>query len=179
NPQPLNLKPADNPGLSEVVAGSLVNFEVNVEGVRPPKVLLHYSVDRGNFFAIKEFAPGRHMYDPWQVTTTNVQQSMDYFLIGGDAEPRLYHLQVLPAPTVMSITHDLEFPAYTKVERRDGVEGGNIEAIEGTKVTVHAQTNMPARAATINVANETPAPMEVAKDDPTRLTGQFKVAKSG
>ena len=32
------------------------------------------------------FAAGRHLYDPWQVTLTNVQQSMDYYLTGGDAE---------------------------------------------------------------------------------------------
>ena len=52
--------------------------------------------------------------------------------------------QVLPAPTVTTITHDLEFPRYTKLERRPGQEGGQIEAIEGTTVHIHAKTNMPA-----------------------------------
>ena len=33
------------------------------------------------------------------------------------------------------------------------MEGGNVEAIEGTTVTVHAKTNMPASLATLDIAN--------------------------
>ena len=102
------------------------------------------------------------MYDPWQVTLTNVQQSMDYYLTGGDAESRHYHLEVLPAPTIMSIAIDLEFPEYTKLRPATNIEGGTVEAIEGTKVTVHARTNMPASLATIDIANDdSRPPMEV------------------
>src|SRR5262249_20157533 len=137
NTQLKNIKPGDHPQLSQRVAGEHVNFEVDVQGVRPAKVLLHYSVDEGKFFAIRECAPGRHMYDAWQVTMTNVQQSMEYYLTGGDAESRHYHLDVLPAPTILSISHDLKFPDYTKVAPRTGVDGGSVEAIEGTFVTVH------------------------------------------
>ena len=105
------------------------------------------------------------MYDPWQFTMTNVQQSMDYYLTGGDAESRHYHLEVKPAPTIVSISHDLDFPDYTKIEDRKDIEGGEVEAIEGTEVTVHAQTNMPASSATINFASPeiTPAPMDAAE----------------
>ncbi len=62
---------------------------------------------------------------------------------------RVYHLEVLPAPTITSINHDLEFPKYTKLPPRTNVEGGMIEAIEGTKVTIHAKTNMPAAMANL------------------------------
>ena len=96
-------------------------------------MLLHFSVDGGKFFALREFSAGRHMYDAWQATLTNVQQSMDYYLTGGDAESLRYHLEVLPAPTVTSIALDLDFPEYTKVPRRTNVEGGTVEAIEGTE----------------------------------------------
>ena len=141
-----------------------VNFSIDVQGVRPPKVLLHYSVDDGKFFALREFAPGRNFYDAWQVTLTNVQQSMDYYLTGGDAETPRRHLKVLPAPTVTSVAIDLAFPPYTKVPPRTNVEGGTVEAIVGTKVTVHATTNMPAQIANVNLnmASEAPAPMDIA-----------------
>ena len=85
------------------------------------------------------------MYDPWQVTLTNVQQSMDYYLTGGDAETLRYHLEVLPAPTITSIAPRPRVPRIHQGPRRANVEGGNVEAIEGTKVTVHARTNMPAQ----------------------------------
>jgi hypothetical protein len=179
NTRLVNIKPGDNSELAEVVAGTHVNFEVDVQGTMPQKVLLHHSSDGGKFFAIKEFSPGKHQFDPWQFTMQNVQQSMDYYLTGGDAESPRYHLEVLPAPTVTSMTHDLEFPRYTKVARLDGQEGGLINAIEGTKVYIHARTNMPASRATINLSYGAPVAMEVSRTDPIALTGEFTVLKSG
>ena len=121
------------------------------------------------------------MYDPWQFTMTNVQQDLDYYFTGGDSESRHYHLDVKPAPTIVEITHDLDFPEYTKSEDLKGLEGGEVEAIVGTEVTVHAKTNVPAAFATINFASQDvkPAPMEISKGDPTLLTGTFVVQKSG
>ncbi|MFI5456128.1 MAG: hypothetical protein ACHRXM_11825, partial [Isosphaerales bacterium] len=179
NTQLANIKPGSDPERSKVVAGEHVTYFVNVQGIRPQKVMLHYSVDGGKFFALKEFAPGHNMYDAWQTTLTNVQQSMDYYLTGGDAESLRYRLDVLPAPTVSSIAHDLDFPAYTKVERRTNIEGGTVEAIEGTTVTVHARTNMPAALATLNFSSGDPATMAIAVDDSTVLTGRFVVKKAG
>ena len=52
------------PRAVEVVAGSHVPFAVEVQGVRPGKVMLHYSVDGGKFFAVTEFAPARTTTTP-------------------------------------------------------------------------------------------------------------------
>ena len=104
---------------------------------------------------------------------------MEYYLTGGDAETSRYHLEVLPAPTITSITHDLAFPKYTKLPPRTGVEGGMIEAIEGTTVTIHARTNMPAAMATLNLAGDTAVQMDIDPDDATILTGEFKVKPPG
>ncbi len=179
NTKLVNIKPGTDPELAEVVAGANVDFGVDVQGVRPGRVVLHYSVDGGKFYALRDLAPGRHEFDPWQHTMPNVQQSMDYFLTAGDGESLVYHLNVLPAPTINEISHDLDFPEYTKTPDRAGVEGGIIEAIEGTKVTIHAVTNAPAKAATINMADQSVIPMDVEADQPTHLTGRFNVGKSG
>ena len=97
NTRLVNIKPGDDPESSRIVAGQDASFSVIVEGTRPPKVVLHYSVDGGKFFAIKEYSPGRQMYDAWQLLINNAQQSMDYYLTAGDAESLRYHLEVLPA----------------------------------------------------------------------------------
>ena len=173
-----NIKPGDDPELSRVVAGSQVPFSVDIQGTRPEKVLLHYSVDGGSFFAVKELAPGPNYYDPWQTTLRNVQQDVDYYLTGGDAESLRYHLEVLPAPMVTAVALEYDFPAYTGLARRVGIEGGHVEAIEGTLVTVRARTNQPARSGSLKFTKTAPAPMEVATSDPTELVGKFKVADS-
>ncbi len=115
------------------------------------------------------------------MTLNNVQQSMDYYLTGGDAETSRLHLKVLPAPTVTSVAIDLAFPSYTKVPPRTNVEGGTVEAIVGTKVTVHATTNMPAQIANLNlnIANEPPPPMDISGVDSKVLTGTFIVKENG
>jgi len=176
NTRLLDIKPGD----AEVVAGKQVIFSVDTNrGVRPAVVKLHYSVDGGKFYAIKEFEPGTNYYDPWQLTFNNVQQTMDYYVTGGDGESLHYTLTVLPAPMVTSVKIDYDFPKYTQVPPRKDIEGGNVEAIEDTTVTVHATTNEPSRGGTLNLTAGDPAPMSVAADDSRKLTGQFKVTKSG
>lgn len=84
NTRLMNIKPGDDPELSKVVAGSHVSFFVDVsQGLRPDRVLLHYSVDGGKFYTVKEFTPGANRYDPWQTALHNAQQSLDYYLTGG------------------------------------------------------------------------------------------------
>ena len=171
-----NIKPGSDPELSKVVAGSHVVFAVDVQGTRPRNVLLHFSVDGGKFFAVREFSPGRNQYDPWQVTYTNAQQSMEYYLTGGDAESERYHVEVLPAPTITSINHDLDVQAYTKLEPRKGIEGGTVQAIEGTTVTIHAKTNMPAATRDDqSLVGKRPRRWTIDAEDPTILTGTFDV----
>ncbi|AMV37622.1 hypothetical protein [Planctomyces sp. SH-PL62] len=179
NTKLVNIKPGDDPELAEIVAGSHVQFSVDVQGVRPEKVKLHYSADGGKFYAVKEFDPGKNYYDPWAATLTNLQQSLDYFVTANDAESLHYELKVLPAPMIESVMIDYEFPRYTGVPPRTDIEGGNVEALEGTIVTVHARTNEPARAGSLNLTAGASAGMTVSEADPRELTGKFKVEKTG
>jgi hypothetical protein len=174
----VNIKPGDDEKASTVVAGARVTFSTEVHGVRPSRVLLNYSVDGGRFYAKRELTRGKRDYDPWE-TTFDAQQTVDYYLTGGDAESRHYKLKVLPAPMVVSITHDLKFPDYTGFPPREGAEGGNVEAIEGTLVTVHARTNQPAESGSLELGPLGSKWMTPSSSDATLLEGQFRVVKTG
>ncbi|MCA1685699.1 MAG: DUF4175 domain-containing protein, partial [Planctomycetia bacterium] len=183
NTRLVNIKPGDHDELNRVVSGANVPFTVETQGTRPGRVILHYSVDGGKYYMRSEFAPGANYYDPWQTTLKDVRQSLDYYLTGGDAESLKYHLKVLPAPMVTAVSVDYEFPAYTGVPPRKDVEGGEIEAIEGTRVTVKARTNEPAVSAYFDFIskgqqNKNPR-MEVSETDPRLLVGTFEVQDSG
>ena len=170
------------PGNHKVISGENVSFSVDIQGTRPGRVMLHYSVDGGKYFMTSEFAPGSNYYDPWQTTLKDVRQSMDYYLTGGDAESLRYHIEVLPAPMVTAVSLDYLFPPYTGVPPRKNVAGGNVEAIEGTQITVTAHTNEPAVSAYIDFSkgqeNSNPR-MEVSESDPRLLVGTFTVNESG
>ena len=179
NTKLLSIRPGDDPNKSKVTAGDHVGFSVDVEGTRPEKVILHYSVDGGDFFAEQEFARGENRYDPWQTTLRNVQRSIDYYLTGGDARSKTYHVEVLPAPMVTGVALDLDFPAYTGVPDRAGVEGGEVRAIEGTTVTVHARTNQPASSGKLDLGKLGTFAMESEGEGQQGLRGKFAVTEDG
>ena len=100
-------------------------------------------------------------------------------MTGGDAESRHYTLTVLPAPMVTAVSVDYKFPDYTRIPPRSGVEGGSVEAIEGTTITVHATTNEPAKGGTLNMTTGEIPTMTVSAEDAHKLTGKFVIRKSG
>ena len=181
NTRLMNIKPGNDESLSTVVAGAHVEFSSEVQGTPPPNVKLHYSVDGGKFYAVSELTAGKNQYDSWKTTLRNVQQSMDYYLTGGDAESLKYHLEVLAAPMVTNVTLDYQFPEYTGIAPRLGIDGGSVEAIEGTMVTVHAKTNEPAQTGTLDFTDPEAqhAVMEVESGSAHELSGRFKVTKNG
>ncbi|WP_169976516.1 DUF4175 family protein [Tautonia rosea] len=181
NTRLINIKPGDDEELSRVVSGSNVTFEAEVDyrGIRPDEVRLHYSSDGGEYFASTSLDEGEQRYDPWSVTLRNVQQDLIYYLSANDFETKQYRLTVLPAPRVVSVVHDLDFPDYTSVPDREGVEGGNIRALEGTMVTVRATTNQPARNGNLDLGALGTSRLVVSRDNPQELTGRFKVEENG
>ncbi len=193
NTQLVNIKPGDDPKLQRVVASANVEFSTEIKGERPKSVTLHFSTDGTHYLTreLKQKANGND-YDPWKFVFPNVQQPMDYYFRASDAQSRTYHLDVLPEPIVVSFKHDLEFPSYTGVARRTDVEGGDIEAIEGTIATIKARTNQPAQTAWMMVAkpqeknprqidwpNADKVLMTVSETDAHELTGRIKVAFNG
>src|SRR5262249_31928699 len=85
------------------------------------------------------------------------------------------------------------FPSYIQRERSkaglpptiEGIEGGDVEAIEGTLITVHARTNEPAASAKLvlsykDAAGEKKAPsMDIDEKNREELNGKFRIERDG
>lgn len=76
-------------------------------------------------------------------------QDATYRIVAGDAESRRYRLTVLAAPRIAVRRLEYAFPAYTRKPPQVVTETGDIRALEGTRVTLHAQANHPIRSAWI------------------------------
>ncbi|WP_158633438.1 DUF4175 family protein, partial [Tautonia sociabilis] len=181
NTRLMNILPGDDAERARVVSGSDVLFsaEVDSRGLRPDEIRLHYSADGGDYFDSTPLDEGERRYDPWSVTLKNVQQELIYYLTANDYRSKDYRLTVMPAPRVVSVAHDLDFPDYTGVPRRAGVEGGNIRALEGTIVTIRARTNLPARGGHLDLDEMGTARLVASPSDPQELTGRFKLERNG
>ncbi len=86
-----------------------------------------------------------------------LQQDLRYHVAAGDAVSATYRLHVLPAPTMIVKRVEYDFPDYTG--REDAVEQGrgDIRALEGTRVTIHAEANQPIGQAYIEFDPHQPA----------------------
>ena len=83
-----------------------------------------------------------------------IQQSLTYQVIARDGASPEYKVTVQPNPAIAIESLVLQPPAYTKMRERTLVGQGDIDAIEGTKVTVHAVANLPIQLAYIELLNE-------------------------
>jgi hypothetical protein len=77
------------------------------------------------------------------------QQDVVYWISAGDATTASYRVQVAPAPSILVERIEYAFPPYTRLPDRVVEDRGDIQAVEGTKVTVYARANLPVAAAVL------------------------------
>ncbi len=77
-------------------------------------------------------------------------QSFKYRIEAGDARSLDYAVTVVPAPSILVERVEYDFPDYTGYVDRSVEDLGDIRAIEGTRVTVHARANGPIKEAQVD-----------------------------
>jgi hypothetical protein len=77
-----------------------------------------------------------------------LQQDVTYRVVASDAVTRNYRLAVVDAPMMVVEKVEYQFPAYTNKGPQTLIQG-DIRALEGTKVTIHASANQPIRNAVL------------------------------
>ncbi|MDB5346952.1 MAG: hypothetical protein JWP89_5329 [Schlesneria sp.] len=173
---------AVHPGDDTVPARRSVDFWADIAGDVPDKVWLHYSTADGKFqdepieLRTDSDAPTR-----FKGTLPSVVQNLSYIVRAGDAVSHRYHLTVTQPPSATVDRVRFQFPAYMKLEETE-FAGGQIDAWDGTKVSVTAHTNMPVKSATIqflDTAEAGPNPDDVAvlvSRDGQQLTASWKLS---
>ena len=172
---------AVHPGDDTVPARRSVDFWADIAGDVPDKVWLHYSTADGKFqdepieLRTDSDAPTR-----FKGTLPTVVQNLSYVVRAGDAVSHRYHLTVTQPPSATVDRIRFQFPAYMKLEEAE-FAGGQIDAWDGTTVSVTAHTNMPVKSATIqflDTAEAGPNSDDVAvlvSRDGQQLTASWKL----
>ncbi len=146
------IKPGDTVGFN----GEQITVSAEVDGLGADEpVTLYYSTADGQSVdqAIPLSLPERgYRYGcVLPPGSLGLQQNMEYRLVAGDCRTRTFTItvQIPPAIVVDNITY--EYPAYTEIPART-VEGqGDIRAIEGTRITINAEANLPIGRAEIDL----------------------------
>jgi hypothetical protein len=82
-------------------------------------------------------------------SSRGVRQDMTYRILAGDAVSADYRLTVVAAPTIVVQKVEYAYPAYTNKPPLTAEQQGDVQGIEGTRVTIHALANQPITAAAI------------------------------
>ncbi len=79
-----------------------------------------------------------------------VQQDLQYRIVAGDAVSNTYRITAVAMPTIVVDSVDYRYPAYTGMEPISIKRRGDLKALEGTQVTLHAAANQPIASASID-----------------------------
>lgn len=148
------------PGSVTVARGEFIDVSAEVRGLAENEsVLLRYTTDDGRAMdkpIDMRLSPDGQRYsarlpdDPPASERVGIAQNLRYRIEAGDARSSDFNVTVVPAPTILVDRVEYDYPEYTGFADRQ-VEGlGDIHAIEGTRVTIHARANSAIRTAHVD-----------------------------
>ncbi len=143
---------AVEPGTTTVTLGEYVDVSADVYGLRDDDtVVVRYTTDDGQ--AVDRAVPMasddgvrftcRLPGESEPGESLGVTQPLRYRIEAGDARSLDYQVHVVAAPTILVRSIDYDYPGYTGYADRSVDDLGDIRAIEGTRVTLHARANGP------------------------------------
>ena len=140
------------PGTTTVYSGRALDVSARVERTREnePVYVVYTTVDRQvvdrQVPMHPDEASSRFLASiPGQ--GQGIRAQLDYRIESGDAVAGPFRVTVSPMPSIMVERVEYEFPKYTNLPA-ETVEGeGDLRAVEGTRVRIHAVANQPISSA--------------------------------
>lgn len=151
---------AVTPGSVTVARGETVDVSAEIHGIDyDDPVALRYWTDDGQ--VVGKAIPMKPAGDGLRFTCrlndeanesqhVGLTRNLVYRLEAGDARSLNYKVNVVAAPSILVERVDYHYPPYTGLVDRS-VDGlGDIRAIEGTRITIHARANGPIRESNVD-----------------------------
>ena len=141
-----------SPGDATKYLGEAVEVSAEVRGVGAdePVRILYTTADQGTVDqAVVMYRAADSFRHTGKIPSgeAGLQQDIEYRIEAGDAVSPTYHLKAAAAPTITVESIDYEFPAYMERAKAHVENTGDIQAYEGTIVTIHGRANQPLKSA--------------------------------
>jgi hypothetical protein len=157
------------PGTATVFRGERASISAEVNGLEEGEAVTLFfstadrqSVDQPLRLYVTKESKGRHTVtlppaadaQALSPASAGLQQDIEYRIEAGDAVSRTHRLSVIQAPNIVVEKLNYEYPEYTRLDRQTVEKTGDIRAVEGTQVTVHALANQPIASAYLDLGGD-------------------------
>ena len=179
----LSIQPGED---VEIVAGEYLDVSVDLRGAIPDGVTLSYTTDDHSFVdEVVDMHQSEEGLKQFRCTLSGrngdgLLQSLSYRVTAGDAVSREFRVTVKQPPSASVTSIHYDFPDYMEFPDQS-VDGPNIDAWEGTRITIEAETNVPVTRARIEFSDSEqfelhPVDMDMTidEDDPKKLTATWQ-----
>ena len=161
------------PGNARVIAGQPLRVRAHISGIADAsgrtRVLLQ--VESSGEWRDIEMQP---VEDGFQYDFASILESFRYRVVAARARSAEYAVDALVLPHVNRIDVEYDYPAFTGLDRRVELDGGDIYAPAGTGVTLIVHADKPVADGAMVLADGSRIAF-TARDDVT-LTGVFEVS---
>ena len=141
------------PGDVQVFAGDTVEVSATIEDVEQGQAMLVYTTADGQVvdqqIEMTTDEIGLQFHAKLPEGNGGIEQDLNYEIRAGDAVAGPWRIRVSQAPSIFIEDVSLDYPDYTGIETKVIESQGDIEGIEGTKVTITARANQEIRHARI------------------------------
>ncbi|HEX7448488.1 MAG TPA: hypothetical protein VF306_13130 [Pirellulales bacterium] len=148
--------------ISDVQPGDATGFHdqhvavsAEVSGVRSGEsVTLYYSTLDGQVVrrAVPMNLPANSYRHTAELPPDNLglQQDLEYWIEAGDAASSHHHIKVQTPPTILVEAIEYEYPKYSELPPQRVTKHGDLQALEGTRVSLAAAANQDIRRANLD-----------------------------
>lgn len=158
------------PGDTSISEGVPIAFEVRVQGVIPTRVKLQRRSTKGS---LPESVMEADVQQPdlFRFEIKQAAESFDYHIVAGDARSPSFHVEVIKAPRIESLTLTYQRPAYTESkERQVQSPSGKIADLAGTRVQFELKTSKAIQEGFLKTDAGEEIKLTVGDDDKTLTT---------
>ncbi|MEK7865437.1 MAG: hypothetical protein AAB434_02055, partial [Planctomycetota bacterium] len=127
------------PGDTTVLRGKPVPVAAEIRGEAVDEARLYFSEDGATWLVMGLQAEGNGRFSG---VLPSVRNDTRYFVLAGDTKSDVYALTPQDPPDVAEVAVSLVFPEYSGLGERE-VDGGDIDALVGTKATIRVKSGSP------------------------------------
>ena len=149
------------PGTTSVYAGRHLEISATIQRLRDDETaaILFTTADGQAVDSKREMEPSTTSPNGeipkrdgrWRVRLpadgNGLHQDMTYSIVAGDAIAGPFRVKVVPAPSIVVTQLQYDYPHYMRREKITTHDAGEIDSVEGTRVTVRANANQQIESA--------------------------------